>query len=247
MDWLITCLPTTTCRRRKRNDYCDSEDLSELVVHLDPVPLRLVLDTSARPTLFFVVADDFTDEPPVHLAAEKGHDIFCTEAAHGVVQQLRVEIGQGLRRAEHDIGGQFGLLDAPVVTSGGERVSQQRIDDRRDAIQRLRPTYQRDAIGDLLGFGGVVDGEKCVLVLTESDAGFIEFSSQPIVAVHANLDGHREPGLDASVHEAKDRVDDVKVIAEALASGAYEPRSFLAAEHAIAQDGFVSSSRPVRW
>ena len=53
------------------------------------------------------------------------------------------------------------------------------------------------------------------------EPGGLHLSRQPFPSVHADLDGEREPGLNASIEEAEDRMDLVVIEEKAFAHREY--------------------------
>jgi hypothetical protein len=99
---------------RVGNGGLDAQDTASLVVHLDGVAGGPVLDPhtlgpvlEARDQLPGVVAED--------LATEEAHHVGALEVVHGVPDQRGIDVGEGARVVEEDVGGPFGLVGGPVV------------------------------------------------------------------------------------------------------------------------------------
>jgi hypothetical protein len=78
------------------------------------------------------------------------------------------------------------------------------------AVQDLDPAEAREAVGEGLCLGRVVELGQGVAVLHEANASVVELSGQPVVAVEVDLGGEGEPGLAAKVPEPELRIEEVE-------------------------------------
>src|SRR5262249_53278981 len=129
-----------------------------------------------------------------------------------MVEQPRVQFGQGRPVVEEDVGAVLGLVNDPIITLALEPgLAQQRVDLPRPTAQGPNPLEPGQAVGQGLGLGRVLELGEGVVALHEADAGGVELPGQPVVAVDVDLGGEGEPGLHADVAEADLRVQEVEV------------------------------------
>ena len=183
-----------------------------MIVEFDGVASDAKLDPAAFGPLL-AVDHDLAGEGVMGLLTEKAHDVRRAEAGDGGVDEIRVdtfEIGSGL---EQDIGGQFRLVHAePVAVKPG------RGDGREERIDRSPPGESEGGpfgVLELLGEsgGGVEIGnpDNLVVAALEGDTVLLQLPTHPLPAIDVNLGRVRRPGLDAHVHPAKNRVDQIPV------------------------------------
>src|SRR5713101_7701215 len=129
-----------------------------------------------------------------------------------MVEQLRIECGQVRAALEEDVGAVFGLVDDPVIALALEPgLAEQGVHRARPAVEDLDPAQPREAIGQGLRLGRVIELGEGVVMLHEADARVEELPGQPVVAVDVDLGGEREPSLHADVAEAEFRIQEVEV------------------------------------
>ena len=109
------------------DDGFDAQDHAELVVHLDPVSADTVLDPHALGTGFEVL-EDFCLEVTGELFAEEAQDVLGAEAQKRVFDQLAVQRAERFTALEEDVGGEFGLINRPVVLVLLEQGTEQGVD-----------------------------------------------------------------------------------------------------------------------
>ena len=103
---------------------------------LDPV-----LDPRPGPAVLLAVGQHLAVEAGVQAAAQEGQDVLGGEVQAGVVEQPRVEVGQGRPVLEEDVGVVFGLVDDPVIALTSEPgLAEQRVDLAGPAVQDLDPS-----------------------------------------------------------------------------------------------------------
>jgi len=211
------------------DDRLDTQDLAKLVVHLQPVVLDPVLDAGPRPAVFLAIGQHLAVETRVQAAAQKAQDVLSGEVQTGMVEQTRVEVGQGGALLKEDIGAVFGLVDDPVIALALEPgLAQERVDLTRPAIQDLDPAEPREAVGQGLGLERVVELGEGIVVLHEAAARVVELPREPVMAVDIDLRGEGEPGLDADVAEAELGIEEVEVENTLRAAGEDESGAALA-------------------
>jgi hypothetical protein len=216
----------------------DAQDLAELIVHLQPV----VLDPCPGPAVFLAVGQHLAIEAGVQAAAQEGQDVLGGEVQRGVVEQVRVEVRQGRTVLEEDVGAVLGLVDDPVIALALQPGrAEQGVDLAGPAVEDLHPAEAREAVGEGLRPGGVVELGEGVVVLHEAEAGVVELSGQPVVAVDADLGGEGEPGLQADVAEPELGVEEVEVQDPLGPAGEDESGSAVAVAELDGAAGFLTA------
>jgi hypothetical protein len=70
------------------NDGLDSEDLSELVIHFDPIILDPVFDTGSRPAIFEATCLNFAIEAGMKALSQKSKDVLGRQMEAGMIKKL---------------------------------------------------------------------------------------------------------------------------------------------------------------
>ena len=102
-----------------------------------------------------------------------------------------------------------------------------------DAIKQLGPFGFELPVHQALSFRPVGDPRETVVMLQVIEPSGLHLSRQPFPSVQADLYGEREPGLNASVEEAEDRMDLVVVEEQAFARAKLQLQLF---RHSIAMN-----------
>src|SRR5512135_203610 len=100
----------------------------------------------------------------------------------------------------------------------GDQFTEQRIDLPCPTVEDSRPFELGEAVGQALGLGGVVELCERVVLLHEAEFLLHHLMGQPFVAVDVDLDGERQPGLQADVDQAELGIEEV-VIEHSLLPG----------------------------
>src|SRR5580704_4356726 len=122
---------------------------------------------------------------PVQLAAEECGDVIRLDCMDRGTRQILIDRLQIRLPAEHDVGGVFALVHAPVV-SGGEVP----IDRTTLAGQRVQPrmdAFGFPAAGDALGPVPVRYVREGIVGHSVIDTEPAQLSRQPVMTVEANL------------------------------------------------------------
>ena len=148
-----------------------------------------------------------------NFASQKAHDIGTGEVDHGVPNQTAIDGSQRRGALEDDVGGPFVLVDRPVVSQWEcfEYLAVDRIKHANEPIEYRRPGRAQLLIHQFLRFWKVLDPGKTVVQAEVFNAGFIHLPRQPFAPVEADLDVEGEPGLNAGVHPAELRIDEIVV------------------------------------
>jgi hypothetical protein len=96
-----------------RKTRLDAKD-TDLVVNLDPVPGQAVLDPPALGAALGV-GDDLRLEAGMQFAAQELHHVGGGHGQAGVADEIGKHRGERGAIGEHDVGGDPGLIDDPVV------------------------------------------------------------------------------------------------------------------------------------
>ncbi len=155
-------------------------------------------------------------EAPVQFATEEGQHILGPQAQRGVLEELFIRVLQGLGTLEHDIRGILGLVHDPVVLHPRQHILQQRIDPSGERRQHPGPVLVREAVRELLRPLTVGDPGERVVLFAIGDAMPVQLARQPLMAVQADLDDQRKPGLDADVQQSELAVQEIEVQRQAL-------------------------------
>lgn len=133
-----------------------------------------------------------------------------------------VQRRQVVTALENDVGGVLDLHEAPVVAA--RELGGRRAELAGEAIELAVQGLRLEAVGDLLRAGEVVDVDERVVDELEADLEPLQPRSQPVVAVHAELEAEGRPRRHAQVAEPEVGVDEVEVVVEALAAVGFEER-----------------------
>jgi len=215
---------------RAVNDGFNTQHTTELVIHLNPVLLHTMFNTSAWPT-FFEITDDFAGETPVEFFTEEGHNVLGAETKSSVFQQFFVQGFEGVAIFKDNIGGKLSLVSAPVIIHRDQQVFEQGIYSCGEHGKNAGPLQLGKSVGETLGADGVFNleeniiGARTFLPVNRSAVGntvFVQFPSQPIVTIETYLDGEREPCLDSYMHKAKGTVNEVEIETKTFSCSRYD-------------------------
>ena len=150
---------------------------------------------------------------------EKTHDVRAGKSGHGMVHPAWIEVPQVGRVAEDDIEGPLVLVSRPIIEDGifTEDLGMNGVELASDAVEQLGPFGFELTVHQALSFRPVGDPRETVVMLQVIEPSGLHLSRQPFPSVQADLYGEREPGLNASVEEAEDRMDLVVIEEEAFA------------------------------
>ncbi len=178
-----------------------------------------MLDADPFDPLFMVRAG-LAAEPAVRATSQKAHDVVASEVRQGMPHQSRIDLGQGLSAGEHHVRGVFAFADRPIVAMQIERIllPQPRIEPSAERIEERHPIPLFQVVEHLLGPRHVVDPRKAIVPFFVANSRPIQSAGQVFSAVEADLDRHRQPGLQTDVHQAKFPVHKVEVHKQALAN-----------------------------
>ncbi len=204
-----------------------AQDGALFVVELNGVETCAVFDAHALGAVF-EVGNDFALESAVDFTAEEAHDVGRREGGHAVKDEGGIDGGQRGAVLEHDVGGPFGLMGGPVVVHGSvfEHEAVVGIEEPGEFIQSGGPGGMDLLIHEGLGFGGIRQTDETVVTPAIGEPRSIHSAGEPLAAVHADLDGEGRPTLNAGVHEAEDRIDQVMVEGESLAEAGHQLQTF---------------------
>ncbi len=171
----------------------DAKD-RDLVVDLHPVAGQSVLDPPAFGA-GFGVGDDLGFQGGVELAAQEAEHVGRRHVQAGVADQVRPDLLQGSPSAEHDVGGDLGLVDGTVVAAKAclfERL-QQRVDPPGEGIEQPGPGPVGEALAQVGRRVEVIYAQQGVFVAEVADPGGVKLAGEPLSPVHPDLDGVRQP------------------------------------------------------
>ena len=118
-----------------------------------------------------------------------------------------------------DIEGPLVLVNGPIVGEGVfvKDLVMNGIELARDAVEQLGPFSFELTIHQALSFAPVGNVREAVIMLQVVQTGSLHLSRQPFPSVEADLNGEWEPGLNAGIEKAEDRMDLVVVEEQAFA------------------------------
>ena len=197
------------------DDGFDAEDESELVVHFEPVAFDAMLDARAEEAVGFGFGLEFAVETTIVLTSEEAIDVLGSERQGGELQEFLIEPAQGGAAVKEQVGGELGLIDEPVGLLAGELLTQEGVDQAGVAVEDFVPVEGGETIGLALRFGGVVELREGVVLKDEAHLQTGHLLGEPIVAVDADLQRIRSPGLQADMDQAQLFIEKV-VVEDAL-------------------------------
>jgi len=92
----------------------DPQYASELVVHLDGGRPHVVLDACAQ-DMGGEIGAELALKPGIEFTPEEGRNVIGLDGVDAGADQDTVEVGEGARLLENDVGSVFHLHEAPVV------------------------------------------------------------------------------------------------------------------------------------
>ena len=153
----------------------------------------------------------FAIEAAIPLAAQEAEDVLGGEVDRGVIQQPRIQTGQRLATGEQQVGGVLGLIDDPVIRSSRGTSSRSKGLTCRAQRSRIFGQLSLAKRSASVGLVGVVELGERVVLLHEAQLLLHHLLGQPFVAIDVDLDGEREPGLQADVDQAELGIEEVVV------------------------------------
>jgi len=140
---------------------------------------------------------------------EKTHDVRAGKGGHGMVHPAWIEVPQVGRMVENHIESPLVLVSRPVIGDGvfTEDLGVNGVKLASDAVEQLGPSGFELTIHQALSFRPVGDPGETVVMLQVIETSGLHLLRQPFPSVQADLHGEREPGLNASMEEAEDRMD----------------------------------------
>src|SRR6516225_6458472 len=138
-----------------------------------------------------------------------------------MVNPAWIEAPQVGRMVENYIEGPLVLVSGPVIRDGvlTEDLGVNGVELASDAVKQLWPLGFELRIQQTLSFGPVGNPREAVVLLQVVETSGLHLSGQPFSSVEADLNGEREPSLDAGIEEAEDGMNLV-VVEEQTFAGA---------------------------
>src|SRR5260370_17765267 len=105
------------------------------------------------------------------------------------------------------------LVNGPIVGEGvlAKDLGMNGIELASDAVEQLGPFNFELTIHQALSFGPVGNVREAVIMLQVLQTGGLHLSRQPFPSVEADLNGEREPSLDAGIEKSEHGIDLVVV------------------------------------
>ena len=179
----------------------------EFVVHLDRYLAKMVLDAGALDARREAAAEFLRQLRRDPLAQEAG-DLLSLDREDRLPGEFLVERLQDRVGTEHQIGRVFDLHQAPVI--GLSEDLQDRAALLGVAIQKRMQGVGREGVRELLGSLPVADTEKRIVRHRVVDAGHVQRTRQPTVAIAIELQPKGAPRWHAQVDESENLVHPVE-------------------------------------
>lgn len=194
-----------------------AQDTALFIIDFQGVRLEFVLQTDSFRAVP-IVTDHLSQEVSVGFLAPKTEDILAAKRGNPPADQSRINPGQGGGRAEEDIGGPFTLVGRPIVGRpiGGQHFFLSRVQLPGNPIQDLGPIRFQLLSHQPLGLVDILNPRETVLTSLVGKVDPVHLAGQPFPAIETNLNGEREPALDAGMHEPKNGVDPVMIEKQTL-------------------------------
>jgi len=197
-------------------DRCfDTQHKTVFVVHFDGHRSHVMfnacsLDTGAEVVAHFILIT------AMKTSAQKGCDIVGLDSMYGRSDQFIVDGGKVALTFENNVGGVFGLHDAPMVAI------LEILDDGTVAagvgIEYSVNAFDIDVVGQFLRLVKVFDAHKAVINHRCVDAFIEKLGSQFVMAVEIELEAKRRPGRHSEITQPQLGVDKIEVVMQTLAA-----------------------------
>ena len=201
------------------NGSFNSKNQIEFVVHLDADRPHAVFNSGTHNASAEVIAH-LTLVEPVNFAAQERSNVVDFYCMNGCSHQFSINYFQVALLAENDVGGIFGLHDAPMVIV--RKVSNHRTVLPGRFIENAMHLLDIDVVGQFLGFVKVSDGYEGVVEHSVVDAFLVEFGRQLVMTIEIELQAKRCPGGYPQITQPQRRVDEVEVVMQTLATVIFE-------------------------
>lgn len=170
------------------------------IVQLDDVGLQRAAEVTPRLAILFDRMAKVVKQT-VWMATDEG---MADHGAHGIIESLTVP--------KQEVASPLALPQTPGVSQvhaqgGGDGWK----GDWYEAVEERAPVGGQLLIEEMLHSFDVVDLKDLVAHPFEADVGLAELTSQPLSAVHGNLDSVWKPGLNPDAHKAVVLVIQIKV------------------------------------
>jgi hypothetical protein len=192
----------------------DAKGNALLIVHFDSGPSHMVFDPSALDAGMEVIAQ-FVLASFCQLAPQEGGYMIRFDGMDGGAHQFFVDRSKVWLPLEDNIGGIFGLHDAPVIAGGKGTYDGTILPD--DLIDLPVKPIGVDGAGQLLGSFGIVDLDEGIVQHGIADPFPVQFSRQFIMPIEVELQPEGGPGWDPQIAEAEVRQDEIEVVMQTLA------------------------------
>ena len=162
----------------------DAQDNVELVVHLDGDGTHLMLDTRTQKTHVEAIAH-FSLVVAVQLATQERGNIGWFDSLDQGFQEIWIERLQGVLVLENQIGGVFGLHNAPTVLQF--QAFSYRAVAMSEAVEFGVQGFDVQLGSQLIGQVEISDLEETIVDLFEGNTLPLQLIGQPIVSVEVEL------------------------------------------------------------
>src|SRR5579875_2535161 len=191
----------------------DSQNLSELVVHLDRDRSHGVFD----PRAFDAGVEPVAHLPLVEraeLATQEGGEVVGLGGVDGGAREMAINRLQVFTAAEDQVGRELDLIQTPVIAHL-ERADHRTI-ALRPLVQLAVQPRHRPGVSDFLRALEIFDLDESVVPSGVADLLALETAGQAVMPIEINLQAERAPGGDADVAQPQFLIDEIKVVVQAL-------------------------------
>jgi hypothetical protein len=197
----------------------DTENATELVVHLDAILAHMVANAVSFDSCRELAAQ-FPFEVCVQTPAEEHGQIVRFHGVSEGSNQFLINGGESLSVMENDIRSVFDLHEAPVNAGWKVHDDGEVLPNR--AIQSFMQQPGREGVCQLLGFFKIIDVYEGVFDLLKSDIFLRKLNGEVIMSVAIELQSKGRPGGHAQIAKSENIVDEIKVVMETTAGIIFE-------------------------
>ena len=203
-------------------DCCfDAQHQAVLIIHFDRHRPHVMLNACSLYTGVEIVAQ-FILIIAVKFSSQKCGDVVGLDGMYGRPDQFVIDGRKIALSFENNVGGIFGLHDAPVIAV------LKKIDDRTVqagiSVEYLVNTLDDKVVGQALSPVKVFDVDKTIVEHGRLDAFLGQLRSQFVMAVEIELETKRRPRRHSQITQAKLGVDGIEVVMQTFAAVILEKR-----------------------
>jgi len=214
--------PAVVFKKGNVIDGCfDSQHKAVLVIHFYCHRPHVMLDACSLYAGVKVIAH-LVLIISVKVSSQKCCDVVCFDSMYGRSDQFIIDGSKIALLLENNVGGVFGLHDAPVAAI--LKKSDYRTVHAGISVEYPVNVFDIEVIGQFLRLVEIFDAYKTIVEHDRLDAFFSQLSRQLVMAVEIELEAKRRPCRHSQVTQAKNGVDEIKVVMQTFAAVILEKR-----------------------